>query len=148
MKTAIVNKSDYTIASQYDGSADQSKYGGPWGDASQYEHVEYDESTTGPYVKAQDNAGTTEIVEDIQPRRDAKLALMRSMRDPKLAEVDLMCNDLIVGDRSDTAAVQLYRQQLKDITTAYKDSEDDTKGTAALDALEDDLSDLAWPSKP
>lgn len=40
MKTAIVSKTDSTIATVYDGSADQSKYGGPWGDKNAFVHVE------------------------------------------------------------------------------------------------------------
>lgn len=148
MKTAIVKKSDNSIASHYDGPAKQSKYGGPWGKASEYAHVEY-EATLGPYIKAQDDGeGGIEIIANVQPGRDAKLALMREMREPKLKEVDLMINDLVMGDREDTEAVQLYRNQLKNITDNYKDEEDSSQGTDALDNLELDLSDLNWPSKP
>ena len=83
-----------------------------------------------------------------QEGRDAKLALMRSQRAEKMVEVDHMVNDLVVGDRADTAAVQTYRNELKDLTDAFKDDQDDNKGKDTLDSLAEDLSDLTWPTKP
>jgi len=83
-----------------------------------------------------------------QEKRDRKLADMRATRNEKLLEVDLMVNDLVLEDRTDTAAVQTYRSQLRNITNTYKDSQDKSKGTAALDTLAVDLSDLTWPTKP
>lgn len=149
MKTAIVKKDDMSLASKYEGSARQSEFGGPWSDSSLFEHVEYDESVLGMFVKAQDDGqGGIEIVEDVQPRRDAKLFLMRDMRDVAMKDVDIMCNELATGDRADQAAVKLYRDQLLGLTDAYKDGQDPMKGTSALDALEDDLSDLVMPAKP
>jgi hypothetical protein len=88
------------------------------------------------------------VEEKLQRDRDMKLAMMRQMRDEKMLEVDVMVNELTLGDRTDTAAVQLYRSQLKGITDNYKDEQDDMKGTDALDALEADLSDLMWPTAP
>jgi hypothetical protein len=147
MKTAIVNKTNYKIDSVYSGSASQSKFGGPWGDSDQFEHVSWDETSLGEQVIAQDNAGSTEIVKSNQNNRNAKLALMRKQRTPKLAECDNMVNDLVTGDRTDTAAVQTYRNDLKNITNTYKDT-DPNVGTSALDSFADDLNDFTWPTKP
>jgi hypothetical protein len=40
MKTAIIMKADGSIASNYEGAPDQSKYGGPWGDVANSAHVQ------------------------------------------------------------------------------------------------------------
>lgn len=147
MKTAIVKLEDMSIASTYHGEARQHEYGGPWARPDMYAHVEWDETVLGQHVVAQDDGeGGVELVKDVQKDREAKLALMRMMREPKLKEADLMINDLVVGDRDDHAAVQLYRNQLKGITDSYKDEQG--AATDALDSLESDLSDLAWPAKP
>lgn len=126
MRTAIKRIEDQEIVHIYDGSPNQSEWGWPWNDASQYEHAEL----------------------STQDKRSEKLRLMRSIRDEKLAEVDIMINDLALGDRTDTAAVQTYRAALKDVTDGYKDSEDDMQGTGSLDAIADDLSNFTWPVKP
>jgi hypothetical protein len=96
------------------------------------------------YAVAED-AG--KVAAKVQSGRDSKLAKMRADRMPKMVEADVMVNDLVTGDRVDTAAVQLYRNQLKDITDTFKDT-DPMVGTDALDSLEEDLSDLMWPTKP
>ena len=145
MKTAIVNKSTLEVESQYNGPANQSQYGGPWGRPETHAHIQHN---LGDHVEAQMNGADIEIIEAVQPKRNAKLSLMRSMRDEKLKEADHLVNDLAVGDRSDAAAISTYRQELKDLTNTYKDSEDPNEGTAALDALADDLSDLSLPVKP
>lgn len=44
MKTAIVMLQDLKIASIYEGSANQSAYGGPWGKTSHSRHVEFDDT--------------------------------------------------------------------------------------------------------
>lgn len=149
MRTAIVKKSDYTIEYVYDGSPTPTLFGGPeWRNASLYSHVEFDDNITGDQVKAQDNGGNIEIVKDIQANRDHKLSLLRAERNIKISDVDIMCNELALGIRADTAAVEAYREDLKNITDSYKDGEDPNKGTSALDSIADDLSDLVWPTKP
>lgn len=147
MKVAIVDLSDNSIKLTYPAPADQSKYGGPWGDPESHEHVEYDDSATGDCIQASGSPGSIVISKDDQAERNQKLAEMRSQRDSKMKDADHLVNDLAVGDRSDAAAISAYRQALKDITNPYKDA-DPSQGTAALDALADDLSDLSWPEKP
>lgn len=148
MKTAIVRKSDLQIVTIYLGSADQSRYGGPWGDPTQHAHVSWDDTAMEHVVAQDDGQGGVELVEDIQATRNSKLKLMRDTRDAKLAEVDIMCNELAVTARADAAAVKVYRQSLLDITNNYKDPENEEQGAESLDALEKDLSDLMWPTKP
>lgn len=148
MKTAVVKKDDLSIATIYDGNSNQSYYGGPLGKPAKYAHVEYDDSL-GIHIKAQDDGeGGIEIVQDIQPSRNAKLILMRSIRNSKLKEVDIMCNELAVEARSDVTAIREYRQELLDITNAFKDPEDENVGLDGLDPLEKDLSNFSWPDKP
>lgn len=154
MKTAIVMLNDLSIATKYDGEPSQGKYGGEWGWASHSSHVQVPEGMDHECVKAElDEDGVVQLVEDqdmvaakVQRGRDNKLAKMKEMRKPKLAEVDIMVNELALGDRSDAGAIQLYRNQLRDITDSFKDNEG--AATAAIDSLEEDLSDLVWPGKP
>lgn len=40
MNTAIIKKSDTTLAGKYKGAPNQAGFGGPWGDPKRYEHVE------------------------------------------------------------------------------------------------------------
>lgn len=149
MTTAIVNKSTMKIESRYPGAAKQNQYSGPWGNSLTHAHVEWDETVEGNSVKAQDDGqGGLEVVADLQAARNAKLALMRKTRDEKLPEVDVMCNELAVGERTDASAVKVYRASLLNMTDSYKDSEDPEQGTDSLDNLEDDLSDVMWPTKP
>ena len=58
MKTAIVSKTDSTIATIYDGSADQSKYGGPWGDKNAFVHVEIGDLDSRALVVSQGSDGS------------------------------------------------------------------------------------------
>ena len=154
MKSLIIKRSDLSIASRYDGSADQSKYGGPWGDPEQYLHMDFDENEMdADCVIAELDGEEIVLAEDqdlldakLQAGREAKLSLMRNMRDVKLLDVDIMVNELTLGERADTAAVALYRNQLKGITDSYKNMDGSAKDT--LDALEADLSDLSWPASP
>lgn len=116
----------------------------------QYQRIEV------PVEIALDVAGLDEnlaVIEDaglvaskLQAEREAKLSLMRSMRDEKLKEVDIMINELALAERSDSAAIAAYRTALKEITDDYKDGNGDADSTC--DALEADLSDLTWPTAP
>lgn len=86
------------------------------------------------------------VASKLQAEREAKLSLMRSKRDEKLKEVDIMINELALAERSDSAAIAAYRTALKAITDDYKDGNGDADSTC--DALEADLSDLTWPTAP
>ena len=52
MSAKIVKNDDLSIASSYEGSADQSQYGGPWGDSRQYTHVDVPEGMDADCVEA------------------------------------------------------------------------------------------------
>jgi len=64
MKTAIVNKANDSIVTTYDGHADQSKYGGPWGDVSAFVHVELGDIDPGAAIISQGSDGTYAVAED------------------------------------------------------------------------------------
>jgi len=84
-----------------------------------------------------------------QTVRDEKLRSVRAERDKRMKdEVDVACNELILGERSDVAAILAHKTALKAYTNPYKDSQDLNKGLSTLDAVADNLSDLTWPTKP
>jgi len=91
-------------------------------------------------VQAQD------VIDALQKVREGKLEAIRATRNPLMKDVDIMVNEIALGDRVDIAAVKAYRDSLKAITDAYKDVNGDV--TPAIDALADDLSDLVLPVKP
>lgn len=82
----------------------------------------------------------------LQRQREAKLSLMRSQRDAKMKDVDVMVNELVLDERVDGAAIAAYRTALKVITDDYK--EQDGSASSGCDTLEADLSDLVWPIAP
>ena len=96
--------------------------------------------TTKASIQAQD------ISDAAQKTREAKLQAIRSLREPLMKEIDIMVNELTLGDRADTAAIKTYRDELKTLTDPYKDV--DGNATSAIDALADDISDLVLPTKP
>lgn len=127
-RIAIVDKSNNKQVGFYEGPADQSKFGGPWGDPDLFDHVAKVETTE---------------------TRGAKLSDLRAKRDIKLCcEVDVMINELQLGIRTDTTAVKDYRQSLLDITNDYKNHATDTTHKTNIDAKADDWSDLTWPTAP
>ena len=149
MKTAIVNKDTYTITSIYEGTAKY--YSGPWSLTAKYEHVEFDDSILGDIVLAQDNAGSIEIIEDVQSNRDSKLVKLREELAKKLKAVDIEIKKHDDGDVNavGTAADQKnYRVALRDATVGYKDVNDNQIGAASLDSVANDASDFAYPTKP
>lgn len=140
---------DQRIASIYEADAiNQSKYARDWGDPSKSVHLEMPEGAESDCVTVQEDSGVLSIVIDSQKSRNNKLQELRSQRDAKMKAVDIMVNDLAVGDRVDTSAVRDYRTALKDVTSEYKYVSDENKGKASLDAFADDLSDFSWPTKP
>lgn len=81
----------------------------------------------------------------LQDHRDAKLNEIRAMRDERMKAVDIIVNELVVGDRSDNAAVKVFRQALLDITIPYKKVDGHAK--AMIDGV--DLNeDINWPDEP
>lgn len=92
--------------------------------------------------------GTVSFEQDsvkIQKKRDLKLMLLRSMRNQKLQELDILINDIALGVSSLLAADLVeYRQSLKDFTDTYKYVNDSNKAKAIIDDL--DLENIAWPT--
>lgn len=147
----IVKKEDLSIQGSYVASEkDDTSNNRSWLHAEPIcMHLEMPAELDIECIKCEDG----EIVEDeaksaakLQSQREAKLSLMRSQRDAKLSDVDIMVNELALGERSDTAAIAAYRTALKEITDDYK--EVGGEASAACDDLEADLSDLVWPEAP
>jgi len=87
-----------------------------------------------------------------QKGRDDKLGELRTQRDKRLEKAD---NQLKKHADSDPNAIateadwQSHRIALRDLTDSYKDAQDDTRGTSALDAYSADMSDFdGWPVEP
>lgn len=80
----------------------------------------------------------------ITKTRYDKLASLRTARDAKLIEVDIMINELALGLRGDTSAISTYRTALLNITTTYKDESGNP--TSAIDSF--DIGAFEWPIKP
>lgn len=144
MRIAIVELATKRIASIYEADAPKS-YGGDWGRADLFAHVEIPAEITSNHITVDEDLTVTE---DSQALRNNKLTVLRSLRNEKMKEVDIMVNDLAVGDRTDTTAVRNYRTALKDITSDHKYANDDNRGKASLDAFAEDMSDFTWPTKP
>lgn len=66
MKSAIVSVADNSIASFYDGEADQGKYGGPWGDINRFIHatVPSEMGADLRYLSAEIDGGVVTFEED------------------------------------------------------------------------------------
>jgi hypothetical protein len=71
---------------------------------------------------------------------------LRDLRDAKLKEVDVMINELVLGDRNDAAAIKTYRQELLTFTDDYRYANDPTRAKVAIDNV--DLANVAWPEEP
>lgn len=89
----------------------------------------------------------TKVTAKANRARAAKLQHLRNLRISKLSEVDILVNDLALGDTDVTvAAVKEYRQALKDITSPFKSYEADSDHATALDEL--NLETFEWPETP
>jgi len=156
MKTwMIVKREDLSILDSYEADVkDDTSANRSWLHAEPVcAHVELPDGEDKDYVSASLDgeevalsADQAKIDAKVQVDRERQLALMRQMREPKLVVADHMVNDLVTGDRTDTADVQAYRNSLKDITNTFKDEQGAAKDT--IDSLEADLSNLTWPTKP
>jgi hypothetical protein len=163
MKTIlIVDKVSLQIQSKYQAEqADQSRYGGPWGDPSQTAHLEC------PQEVDADCAMVVEVAEAIDPEtqlpipahlevqedaqkasaklaasREAKLDQIRELRKPKLERVDQLVNLAVLDSWTAGEKTELknYRAALLNITEPFK------ADSAMLDAQ--DLEALEWPIEP
>jgi hypothetical protein len=149
MKTAIVSLAG-VIASVYEGEPNQANYGGPWGRPEEFKHIEVPEGVNTDQSKVEfDEAGVASFVDDtdkLQLFRNNKLSQLRSLRAVKLAEVDLLVNDVALGEAGAPTSSDLktYRAALKDFTTPYRYANDHDRAKAAIDGL--DLSNITWPT--
>ena len=119
-RTAIVEIATYDIKLTYSGipktGADLVRsFGGPFIDPS-HEHVEYDETilTDDSVLKAQDDEGDTEIVNDdakIAARKGAKWDLERLDRNDRLDKTDKTMVSDAPGEWDDWTT---YRQDMRD----------------------------------
>jgi hypothetical protein len=142
MKIAIVNKQDLSIASWYDDeSANQGKYGGPWGSPEQFAHLELasgDPRKMKAVLIPADEENN--IPEHLELELDAALEAaaaeqdmnqLRSQRNAKLS----LCDWTQVADAplsvEQKAAWAAYRQDLRDLPENTVDP-----------------SNPSWPSEP
>jgi hypothetical protein len=142
MKIAIVNKQDLSIASWYDApAADQSMYGGPWGDSSQFAHVELASGDhrvmSAVLIPADEENEIEEHIElQVDAAKEAALAAqqmeqLRAERNNRLA----LCDWTQVADAplsvEQKAAWAAYRQELRDLPENTEDA-----------------ANPEWPSQP
>lgn len=145
----IVRKSDLAILAHYD--ADQKQDSVAFRDSQQSEpmaaHLALPDGMDVDCIECDMVDSEMELSQNadkVQARRDAKLDELRALRDPKLAEVDLMVNELVLAVRSDTSAVATYRAALLDVTSTYKKIDGHAKAT--VDSA--DWSTFSWPTAP
>lgn len=119
MKILIINKSDLSIAMQYDDVApNQSNWGGPWGDSNQAVHVACPEELDADCVKAIDQGGSIILQQDevkTAQKLERSWSAMRAQRDAKLAECDwtqVADSPLSAQAKADWAD---YRQALRNL---------------------------------
>lgn len=151
MKTwIIVRKSDLEVLGHYEAEVkdDTSNNRSHEQAAPLAVHIEMPEGLDANCLSASEEDDVISVDADadkVQARRDRKLDELRSMRDEKMKMVDVMVNELVVGDRADTQAVKDYRQALKDITDPYKKVDGHAK--AMVDSV-DWAEDVEWPDEP
>lgn len=148
MKILIINKESKQIESSYEESSpNQSKFGGPWGDSSQYAHIELPENVQ--YEAAQCNEdfsiseNSSKKQDYINEQRFNKLNELRFQRDEKLKKVDQLVNIAVLDSWTAGEKTELkeYRQALLDITEPYK-----VNMSSLCDSL--DLNSFVWPTEP
>jgi hypothetical protein len=126
MKILIVNKSDLSIAIKYDADApNQALYGGPWGDASQTEHILCSPSLDADCVKAvRDENGVLSAVLDndlVAAKVERQWGIMRQERDRRLAACDWTVLTDSPLNTTDKNAWQAYRTALRDLPENTQD---------------------------
>jgi hypothetical protein len=112
----------------------------------QCQHLALPEGLLEDEAKAELQSEEIVLVQDqakVQVKLNRKLDELRSARAPKLAEVDLMVNDLALDESAHTLVeIKAYRLALKNVTEAYKNEDGSAKaGIASLD-----LATFTWPS--
>ncbi len=104
-------------------------------------------ATVGEDLSVSFASDPAKITTKLNRTRNSKLQALRNLRAPKLSEVDILVNDLALEDTSLTAeSVKEYRQELKDVTSPFKNYESDSEHAAALDALA--VESFEWPPLP
>jgi hypothetical protein len=136
MKILIVNKSDLKIVSKYDADApDQTRYGGPWGDASQTEHIICSPAFDPDCVVAErdENGILSAVLDDdlVAAKLERDWVKLRVQRDAKLAACDWTV-------LSDSPLNTTDKNAWKDYRTALRDLPENTEDPTAP----------VWPSEP
>lgn len=108
-----------------------------------YETIEYQFEFD---QEAKDQYEADQASEYIENQRNEKLKLLRSLRDEKLKEVDIMINEVVLQLRDDREDIAAYRQSLMEFTDPYRYVNDPNKAKIAIDSL--DLDNINWPEKP
>ena len=126
MKILIVNKSDLSIASKYDADApNQALYGGPWGDASQTEHILCSPALDANCVKVirDENGILLAVLDDdlVAAKLEQAWSIMRQQRDAKLSACDWTQMIDCPLNFQDKAAWQYYRTALRDLPENTED---------------------------
>ena len=129
-KTLIVKKSDMSIVSVYEGTPNQSKFGGAWGESS-HVHIAVPNGMDAAYVRVHDVSGKLAVSEYTEVKAAAKLAELRAVRESKLAATDWTQLPDVPFGSSEKANWAAYRQALRDITEHYQS-----------------LDTVVWPTEP
>lgn len=154
MSAVIVKLEDLSIVSIYSGAANQSQYGGPWGDSALYAHLDVPEGLDPTLAKCENIDSVLTLSEDatlvanrLAGVRAAKLETLRQLRMPKLETVDIRVNMFALDPAlTNQASWKAYRESLLAVTDPYKNYATDSGHATALDAL--DPYTYSWPSEP
>lgn len=122
MKILIVNLEDRSIASRYEDDApNQTKFGGPWGNPSQFVHLQCSEAFDWDCVVVNEAMEVEEDQALIDAKTELLWAALRRERDVKLSLCDwtqLPDSPLNAQDKSDWG---VYRQTLRDLPENTED---------------------------
>ncbi len=125
MTILIVNNSDLKVVSFYEADApNQSRYGGPWGDANQTTHIVCSSLIDPDCAGVEDQDGVLVAVLD-EEKHEAKQErlwiVFRQQRDAKLAACDWTQMSDAPLNAQDKQAWRDYRQELRDLPENTED---------------------------
>lgn len=122
MKILIVKLSDRSIVSKYEDDApNQAKYGGPWGDASQYIHLQCSEAFDSDCIVVNEDMEVEEDSALIANRLEKQWTMLRYQRDVKLTACDWTQLPDSPLNAQDKSAWTTYRQMLRDLPENTED---------------------------
>jgi hypothetical protein len=150
MKTWIVVKvDDLSVIGSYDADhADTGDIYGPrlWWKPPGHLHIELPAGLDRECLKYEDEELILDPIKvniKMAKIREWKFNNIRTNRDIKLAKVDTMVNEVVLGKRSDSAKISAYRDKLLAATDNYKN--EDGSPSSACDDVALDLSNFKWP---